>query len=406
MSRNSRVLTRVIPALRHRAIKAGLQEMKLAVISPLARVQLAGCTCGVWLAISDVLNTPSTMENVYQPTAEVALPDQPEELTPLEQLRLQWSQQPGAIPVLKQKNVIDSHPELLPYAGIASLKGWLWPYGFAFQGLIIAAILASLLNWYITHDTGKLQDDIIRLRASTQEELKRQQGVMDATQAEIDRISRSPRETFNLRMADRVITKDEALAEMTTLLEDTRKSSEQYKRQMAAKEQDLRATQNAAAIARSGTPLLFALALLLAAGWVCRSIQHDYARNKLVRNSGDFFLYFATSEGIFLNLVFVFLWHFALSGANYGLSGLFESVGPLVWAFFWIGFYALVLRYFVGIARGMHKALQLRLPANEWSPENRMLLRIHNNFMGVFAVVEGTFLAACYLFYHADKHLF
>lgn len=347
------------------------------------------------------------MENVYQPAVpEEMLLHEPEELTPLDHLRLQWRQQPGAILLLKQKNVIDSHPELLPYAGIASLKGWLWPYAFAFQGLIIAAILASLLNWFMTHDSGKLQEDIARLQASTQEELKRQQGVMDATQAEINRISRSPRETFNLRMADHIITRDEALAEMNTLLEDTRKSAEQYKQRMALKERELRATQNAGAIARSGTPLLFSLALVLAAGGVRRSIQRDYSRNKLARNSGDFFLYFATSEGIFLNLALMVLAHFALSGGNYGLQGFFESAGLLFWAAFWIGLYALVLRYFIGIARGMYKALQLRLPATEWSPENRMLLHIHNNFLAVFAVLEGTFLAACYLFYHADKRFF
>jgi hypothetical protein len=346
------------------------------------------------------------MENVYQPTAEEVLPVHAEELTPLEQLRLQWTQQPVAISLLKQKNLIDSHPELLPYAGIASLKGWLWPYGFAFQGLIIAAILASMLNWYITHDSGKLQDDLLQLQASRQEELKRQQGVMDATQAEIDRLSRSPRESFRMRIGDRAVSREEAIAQMNTLLQDTRNSAEQYKRQMAAKEQDLRATQNAAAIARSGTPLLFALAVLIAAGGVRRSVQRENSRNRLARNSGDFFLYFATSEGIFLNLAFIALAHLALSGSNYGLASLFESVGPLFWVFFWIGFYALMLWYFAGIARGIYKALQLRPPASEWSPENRILLHIHNNFLAAFAMLEGTFLAACYLFYHADKHLF
>jgi hypothetical protein len=73
---------------------------------------------------------------------------------------------------------------------------------------------------------------------------------------------------------------------------------------------------------------------------------------------------------------------------------------------FWIAFYILLLRYFVGIARGMYKALQLRVPANEWSTDNRILLRIHNNFFAVFLVLEGTFLAACYLLYHADKRFF
>src|SRR5215469_13780406 len=106
------------------------------------------------------------LENVYQP--EAAAEEQLSEslqLTPAEHLQLQWNQQPGPLPLIKQKNVIDQCPELLSYAGMASLKGWSWPYAFALQGLVIAAILASLLNWYMTHDSGKLHDDIARLQA-------------------------------------------------------------------------------------------------------------------------------------------------------------------------------------------------------------------------------------------------
>ncbi len=343
------------------------------------------------------------LESVYQ---DEPLAGEPEELSPVDQLRLQWNQQPGLIPLLKQKNVIDSHPELLSHAGMASIKGWLWPYGFAFQGLIIAAILLSWLNWYVTHDSGKLHDQITSLHAATQAELQRQQGVMDATEAEIRRISSSRKEMFTLRMADRALSREEALSELNASLEDSRRSVEEYKHRMDLKEKDLRATASALAIARSGAPLLFPLALLLAAGNIRRSIQRDHSRSQLARSSGDLFLYFATSEGILLNLVFMIFAHLALSGDNYGLEGFFESVGPLFQVVFWIGFYALVLRYFAGIARRMNTALQLRQPASEWSPANRMLLHIHNQFWAVFAVLEGTFLAACYLFYHADKRLF
>jgi len=38
--------------------------------------------------------------------------------------------------------------------------------------------------------------------------------------------------------------------------------------------------------------------------------------------------------------------------------------------------------------------------------ENRILMRIHNNFLVTFILFEGTFLAACYLLYHADKRFF
>jgi hypothetical protein len=343
------------------------------------------------------------LENVYQDESAIA---EPEELSPVDQLRLHWTQQPGAIPLIKQKNVIERCPELLSYAGMASIKGWNWPYAFAVQGLLIAAVAASLLNWYIIRDRGPLHDQIVQLQASTQAEVQRQQGISDATEAEINRISHSRRETFILHMSPTPLTREEALAQLNASLADSHNSLQQYKDRMQARERDLRATEDALALARSGAPLMFCLALLFCAGGVRRSLQNDYSRNRLARNSGDFFLYFATSEGLLLNLVLLAFANFALSGGNYGLNEFFESVGPLFRVIFWIAFYALVLRYFIGIARGMCKAMQLRVPANEWSSSNRILLRIHSNFLPVFAVLELTFLAACYLLYHADKRFF
>ena len=76
------------------------------------------------------------MESVYQDEAEVS----EVELTPQDQLRLQWQQQPGAIPLLRQKNVIDQNAELLPYAAVAGLRGWISPGMFALQGLVLIAV--------------------------------------------------------------------------------------------------------------------------------------------------------------------------------------------------------------------------------------------------------------------------
>src|SRR6185437_10941369 len=81
------------------------------------------------------------------------------------------------------------------------------------------------------------------------------------------------------------------------------------------------------------------------------------------------------------NLVLLIFLHVALSRSAYGLSGVFESVGPLFWVVFFIGFYFLLLRYFVVVARDMYSAMQIRRPANEWGLENRMLLRIHNSIL-------------------------
>jgi hypothetical protein len=89
----------------------------------------------------------------------------------------------------------------------------------------------------------------------------------------------------------------------------------------------------------------------------------------------------------------------ALSGSDYGLSGLFSSVGPLFWVVFWIGFYGLLLHFFVMTARALYRAMQARPPASEWGFDNRLLFRIHNSFFVVFAGLEAVFLVLCYAFY-------
>lgn len=326
-------------------------------------------------------------------------------LSPVDQLRSQWNQQPG-MPLIKQKNVIDQHPSLLPYVGAAHLSGWSWPYAFAMQGLLLSALFASLFNWYFTHDSGPLHEEIVTNQANTQVELRRDQGIIDATEAEIHRITKSPKETFKLHMADTVLTREQALQELNASLEDSRKSAEQYKVRMKEKEAEMRATQNALAVANSGTPLFFTIALILAAGGVRRGVQKDYPRGKHVRNAGDLYLYFASSEGIFYNLIFLVFLHLGLSGTSYGMGDMFQRVGPLVWVFFWIAFYALLLLYFVTVSRQMYESIPLRLPGSKWGPDNRILMRIHNNFLVTFILFEGTFLAACYLLYHADKRFF
>jgi len=326
-------------------------------------------------------------------------------LSPVDQLRSQWNQQPG-IPLIRQKNVIDGNPTLLPYVGAAGLSGWSWPYAFAAQGLLLAALFASLFNWYLTHDAGPVHDQVVNNQANTELELRRDQGIIDATEAEISRITRSPKETFKLHMADTVLTREQALQQLYASLEDSQKSVEQFKQRMRDKEAELRATQNAVAIANSGTPLFFTIALVLAAGGIRRGVQKDYPRGKHARNAADLYLYFATSEGMFFNLIFLAFLHFGLSGTSYGMSDFFQHVGPLVWAFFWIAFYALLLFYFVTVSRRMYQSISVRAPSSDWGPENRILMRIHNNFLVTFALFEGTFLAACYLLYHADKRFF
>ncbi len=341
------------------------------------------------------------MESVYHDEEVVS----EAQLTPQDQLRLQWQQQPGVTTLIRQKNVIDQNAELLPYAAVAGLPGWISPGMFALQGLVLIAFIAAGLNWQMTRHSGKLEDEIIALQESSKTEIKRQQEIISATQAEIRRISNSPNASFKLHISATPLTREQALTALNSSLEDSRTSEEQFKHNMAARERNLRARQSTMAIVNSGSPLIFSLALFLAAGLFSQGSQKEFARNRHARNLADYYLYFITAEGLWPNLVLLGFLFVALSGSDYGLTGLFSSVGPLFWVVFWIGFYFLLLRLFLMASRGLYRAMQARPPANEWGFDNRLLFRIHNSFFMVFAGLEAVFLALCFGFYLLQNHV-
>jgi hypothetical protein len=340
------------------------------------------------------------MESVYQDAAEVS----EVELTPQDHLRLQWQQQPGAILLLRQKNVIDQNAELLPYAAVAGLRGWISPGMFALKGLVLIAFIAAGMNWLTTRHSGKLEEEITALQASSRIEIKRQEEIISATQAEIRRISSSPSSSFKLHISAIPLSREQALTALNSSLEESRASEEQYKEKMAARERNLRARQSTMAIVNSGSPLIFSLALFLAAGLFSQGAQREFPRSRHARNLADYYLYFITAEGLWPNLVLLAFLFVALSGGDYGFDGLFSSVGPLFWVVFWLGFYGLLLHFFVMTARGLYRAMQARPPAAEWGFDNRLLFRIHNSFFIVFAGLEAVFLGLCYAFYFLQSH--
>jgi hypothetical protein len=331
------------------------------------------------------------METVFQDANETAAVET--ELSPMEQFRLQWQQQPGLVPFLRQKSMIDQYPELMPYAAIVSPKGWLSPVVFACEGLVLAAVLLSLLNWYETRDKGNLQDQIVTLQANVQAEIKRQQGVMDAAAAETKKILSSPK-----AIVWKNVPREEALETLAASEVDARQSLQQFQKKMADRETELRSLERAEAIANSGTPLIFCLALVFAAGLVAAGARRDYPKSN-VRAAGDYYLYFVTSSGIWFNLVLLVALHFALSSNAYGLSHMSDTVGPLFWGLFWIGFYILLLYFFAVVAKEMYKAMQVRPPASDWSLGNKILLRINNSFLVMFVTLESMFLGGAYLVY-------
>jgi hypothetical protein len=335
------------------------------------------------------------METVFQDTngqQEVEV-----QLSPLDQLRALWQRQAGFIPFVKQKRVIEDSPELLPYASSSTLSGWASPRAFAMQGLVVVAGIVAFITWFSTRDAGKIQEQIVALRAEVQAETKRQQGIMDAAAAERKRILTSPKS-----IVWKTVPREQALQETESAIEDSRKSLEEFKQRKVEQEIELQSRQRAEAIMNSGTPLIFTLALVFAAGLVAGGARRDYPKAN-VRAAGDYYLYFATTGGLWLNLVFLLLMNLALSGESYGMAGFSETVGPLFWILLWIGFYVLLVWYLAGVARSMYKVMQIRPPASEWSLDNRLLVRIHNSFLLMFAMLEVMFLSGAYLVYVVSR---
>ena len=114
------------------------------------------CTYGVWNRVRTHDKDINMAGAAFEHDSLFTDQDEPS-LSPIDQLRSQWDQQPG-FPLMKQKHVIDSNPTLLPYVGSAGLSGWSWPYAFATQGLLVVAIFASLFYWYLTHDAGPVHE--------------------------------------------------------------------------------------------------------------------------------------------------------------------------------------------------------------------------------------------------------
>ena len=99
--------------------------------------------------------------------------------SPIDRLKERRTAQAGSIAFFRQFSLIQQNPELVQYAELARIKGWSQPLMFALQGLLLAAVLLSSVNWLLTKDHGKQTDEIAAVKADLETEMKRQQGVID-----------------------------------------------------------------------------------------------------------------------------------------------------------------------------------------------------------------------------------
>jgi len=319
--------------------------------------------------------------------------------SPIDRLRDQWTAESGA-PFLRQFKLIQQNPELIQYVELARLPGWSQPLMFALKGLLLAAVLLCGLNWLITKDKGKQADDIAVVKADLDVEMKRLEGVIDASKFEISRvILSSKKEGFTVGDSGPRLNKHEALQRLNDLIEKTKASQQEYTHRAALQEKELHAIGDAHTLAYSGTPVIFTLALIFAAQLFRRSIYADYSWYKLTKQADSFYLYCLVSRGLWFNLGIVALLNLVLSGVAYGLGHLFEAAGPVGAAIFWLAVYALLLYYFYIVSLHVYKTMQIPVPRNAMSLDNKVLLRIHNSFWMVFVAFEAALLGLAYLSY-------
>jgi hypothetical protein len=326
--------------------------------------------------------------------------------SPIDRFKEQWEKQPGSLSFLRQASLINQSPQSVQYAGLSALKGWAQPLVFALEGLLLAALLLSFTNWLITRDRGNQADQIASLQHDMEAEMNRQQGVLDATEQDIDRINKSSRKKgFAVAGSPVPLSREEALQRHNALLEETKKLEQEYKRRNAAKQHELRAQGDAWALANSGTPLVFALALLFTAQVLRRGIQTDYGRFKLARQADSFYLYFAVSRGVWIVCGLVTAMHLWFSAAAYGIGGSSLSIGPIFSILFWLAICGVFIYYFSMVSKDLYKAMQIPVPSNYYGPENKILKHLLYSFCGVFVAFETGLLLLSYGSYLLQRHV-
>jgi hypothetical protein len=324
--------------------------------------------------------------------------------SPIDRLRERWTAQQDPVSLLRQIKLLQQNPELVQYAELASLRGWTQPLLFAAQGILLVAVLLSGANWMMTKDHGKQAEDIAVVKADVVTEMKRLDGVIEAAQWEASRIKKSAKSSGFTVAGVAGLEKEDALQRLDALSAEARKSEDDYKAKAAVKEKQLHAEGDALALANSGTPIIFSLALIFAAQLFRRAAYNSYPQYKLIRNADDFYLYYLVSSGWWVNLSIVFLLNLVLSGQAHGMGHLIEGLGIVGAVVFWLGVYALLICGFYKVSKDLYKAMQIPAPRNLADFGNKLLLGMNSSFLVVFTAFEVVFLLLCYGVYFVGMH--
>ena len=319
--------------------------------------------------------------------------------SPIDRFREQWATEAPKGGFFGQRKFILKHPDLVQYAELAGAKGWAQPLAFALKGMLLAAFLISAFSWLVTRDEGKYADWIAGVRAELESEMKTERAVIDASQFDMDRIERSRKQSGFTVATSTDLTKEEAMAQLNTMIDQAHKLQEEYKYRAAVKIQNLRAEADGAALAASGTAVMVSLALLFAAPLFRRFIQQPYGRYRLTNQADSFYLYFMASHGFWLNLALVLILNVTLSNSAYGLNGVVKGIGPIGRGVFWLALYAGLLYWLYVVSIDLYKAMQLPRLRDYKDFENKVLLWMHNCFWMALAVFESALGLLAYSVY-------
>ena len=323
--------------------------------------------------------------------------------SPIDRFKEEWPKLSASTVFSRQRKFLLQNPDLVQYAELARVNGWKQPLMFALQGLLLAAFLLSVFSWLITRDEGKSADDIAKVQADLESQLRTEQGVMDSAQFEIKRIEKS-RKTSGFTVATSSdLTKEEALRQLNAQIDEAHKGQDEDKLKAELRIQNLHAAGDRFALLASGTAVIFSLSLIFAAPLFHIAMRKQYGKYKLTAQSDGYYLYYVVSRGLWLNLAVVIVLNLGLSGSAYGLGSLTEAIGPIGKITFWLALYAGLLYWFFAVSKDLHKSMQLPRLKDYTGMENKVLLHIHNSFWITFAAFEATLALLAYGVYLLEK---
>lgn len=316
--------------------------------------------------------------------------------SPIDRFKETWAKLPDKPAFLRQRKLAIQSPDLLQYAELSPPKGWTPPLLFALIALFFPAILLSGLNWMVTRDGGKPAAEIEKLRTELDSQVKTEQAVIDASERQLAHIESSHRDSgFTVASAGN-LTKEDARRELSAMMDEARKLQDDYKLQTAIKIQNVRAAGDGLALAHSGTPVIFSLALIFAAPLFHKTLQTRYGRYKQAHRADSYYLYCVASHGLWLNCGMVV-------ALNLFLGGLMEGIGPIGSIVFWPALYAALLYWLFIASKDLYRAMQLPKPRDYASLENKVLLQMHLCVFIVFVVFETALGALAYGVYLAER---